>query len=407
MKKRAILAAVVLAAAGITYGMDFGFSVDSDSTFQRMDESEFIQKNTGLVWVAADLGETWEFHGALSGTLSSDDAEPVFYADLRQLSLKGLFETPAAGVSLVSVEAGRFREAEFSGRVLAHTLDGLRLELGLPDSTGRLTVGYTGLINKYYGSVMMSGADAADDADSDIILGPARLVGTLSWEFIELFSRNSLNLAAVLQKDLRSEDTVDTVYAGAGLNGPLGGGAYYDLYGWYGGGDIASFLLGGGLRWYRPDLRHAALGLSFLYAGGDDAGTSIYDGNNKGFLPVAGSAYGLAFAPTASNLAAAELSFSMKPWSREKDSVLESLQTALTATLFFKPVDGPFSEGQVDGSAGSGYLGMEIGGALNYRPFSDLGLGLSLGCFIPARDMFVDDYQDPWLTGKLYLSFSF
>ena len=77
MKKLILLCAAALLTAGMAFGADFGFSIDSDSTFQRMDESEFIQKNTGLVWVAADLGETWEFHGALSGTLSSEPTRRV------------------------------------------------------------------------------------------------------------------------------------------------------------------------------------------------------------------------------------------------------------------------------------------------------------------------------------------
>mgnify|MGYP000983753632 CR=1 FL=1 len=265
-------AALLVVAAGFAAAADIGFSVDNDSTFERKekDEDAFIQKNKGLVWFTADPGENWEFKAVAGGTLSNDEDEPLFYADFQQLSLKGFYPLPAEGISLFSVEAGRFYEGEFSGRVFAHVMDGIRLELGFPDSTAHLAAGYTGLVNKYYGSILMSGADAVDDGDDDKFLGPPRLVGVFSWEFTELFGRQSLTLAAVYQMDMRGYlesnplDELDTFYAGAGLGGPLGGRMYLALYGRYGGRDIAFYLLGGGLRWYRPDLRQGAMGLYFL-----------------------------------------------------------------------------------------------------------------------------------------------
>ena len=416
MRRPAVFLAAVLltAAAAMVFGADFGVSVDNDSTWERKekDEDEFIQKNKLLLWFSHEFAENYEVKAVASGTLSNDDAEPTFYADVQQLSLKGLYPLPAEGISLFSFEAGRFYESEFTGRVFAHTMDGLRFELELPASTGRLSVGYTGLVNKYYGSIMMGLADAADDVDDDVVLASPRLLGSFSWEFSELFGRQSLTVAALVQMDMRSRvessplDEVDTQYFGLGLGGPLSPGFYYDLYGWAGTGDIMSYLVGGALRYYMPEVYFSAFSLKFLYAGGEE-GVASYYGDYEGFKPIAGTAFGMAFAPKASNLAVGEISYSIKPWSGSKGSALESLQTALKATVFYKPVDGAISEGQADAAADAGYLGTELGAAVNYRPFSDLGMGLSLGVFVPGSGMFLTAYEDPWITGKLFISISF
>ena len=132
----------------------------------------------------------------------------------------------------------------------------------------------------------------------------------------------------------------------------------------------------------------------------------------RGLLTLAsagliGAAIVIAFSPKASNLMAAELSFSLKPFAASPDSLLGSLQTVAKVTPFFKVVEGAMSDASVDISADSGYLGTEVDGVANLRPYSDLGFGLSLGVFVPNGSMFVDGMDSPWFVGKLTFSFSF
>jgi hypothetical protein len=102
-----------------------------------------------------------------------------------------------------------------------------------------------------------------------------------------------------------------------------------------------------------------------------------------------------------------ELSYSIKPLASSGDSLLSTLQAVAKATSFFKAAGGPLSEAAVDSAEDAGYLGTELDGSVNLRPFSDLGLGLSLGIFMPNSSMFVEGMDDPWFIGEFTFSFSF
>ena len=180
---------------------------------------------------------------------------------------------------------------------------------------------------------------------------------------------------------------------------------------------ISSFLTGGGIRLFFKQFLLSRIALDFVYASGDgdqDA-TSIIEGNVEGsygtFTPIAGSPASLVFIPEPSNIVYGQISYSLKPLSKGKSAALQTLQTMLLITPYFRSAEGPISEPTVDpGSANtSPYLGTEIDAIINLRLFSDLGIGLQGGIFLPTKTtgIFVAGSDTLRLLAKLNLSFSF
>jgi hypothetical protein len=60
----------------------------------------------------------------------------------------------------------------------------------------------------------------------------------------------------------------------------------------------------------------------------------------------------------------------------------------------------------VDPASSSRYLGTEIDLAARLRPFSDLGLALTAGAFLPGG-AFRTAYREAEFGGRIELSFSF
>ncbi len=73
--------------------------------------------------------------------------------------------------------------------------------------------------------------------------------------------------------------------------------------------------------------------------------------------------------------------------------------------MFIRPGGGAFSEG-LAAAAGAAYLGAEIDAILNFRPFSDLGLSLSVGGFLPGPE-FTGAAAQPRFKGRIETSVSF
>jgi hypothetical protein len=294
----------------------------------------------------------------------------------------------------------------------------------------------------------MSKLDALDDLDKDILFAPKRLIGTLSWNIPELFARQNVNFSILVNEDLRhlfedvikegkevydpsSGGLVDTQYFGIGLDGPLTSALFYNAFFYLGTGRMLTFVpdsqsntgeaylyknilagLGGvSFKYYLQEFFQSVASVQILYATGDSDSISYIEGNTSGgsslFLPISGQTLGTAFQPKTSNLLAVELGYSLKPFSSSKGSLLESLQAGAKLTPFFKASKGAMSEGEVDPSARAGYLGTDIAVYGNLRPFSDLGLGVAMGFFLPNSSAFLPGKDDPIVYGQFVFSFSF
>lgn len=449
MKQKAILLIVLLSFWGwALYGFDFGVNIENNSSYSSKEGEGFIQENTAHLWLNLPMGDFWVLNASLMGSFSNDSDKPVFYGDVETLSLKGTFPHLENGADLFSLEIGRFFHKEFSGFVFAHRMDGLRMEFGYPFSTLQLAFGYTGLLNKYYTSLVMSKLDALDDLDKDVLFAPRRLIGTLSWNIPELFARQNVNFSILVNEDLRhlfedvikegkevfdpsSGGLVDTQYFGVGLDGPLTSSLFYSAFFYLGTGRMLTFVpdsqsntgeaylyknilagLGGvSFRYYLQEFFQSVASVQILYATGDSDSISYIEGNTSGscsmFLPISGQSLGTAFQPKTSNLLAVELGYSLKPFASTKGFILESLQAGAKLTPFFKASKGAMSEGEVDPSAGAGYLGTDVAVYGNLRPFSDLGLGVAIGFFLPNGSAFLPGKDDPIVYGQFVFSFSF
>ena len=199
------------------------------------------------------------------------------------------------------------------------------------------------------------------------------------------------------------------------MTGTLAASLYYELFGFFGTGKslsyiegeyqykwIVSTLLGASLRYFREELLNTRAELRLLFASGDeDFAHSVIEGNREGmatvFVPISNRDQALVFSPRLANLVFLEASYSIKP--------LPKLQTQVKGIVFLRPTTGPVSDTRV--TEDSIYLGSEIDTVATFRPFSDLGMALSLGLFFPGHDAFGAAYQDPQFRGRAEISFSF
>jgi len=224
--------------------------------------------------------------------------------------------------------------------------------------------------------------------------------------------------------DLTTGGKLDTQYFGLTISGPILSSLFYDSFAYLGTGQshsgiaddysVLSFLGSAGLRYYMEDFLFSRMSFRFLYSSGDsDYTTSFTEGNTSGdssnFVPISGKSTGLVFSPSLGNIFLTQLSYSLKPFSSMGNSVLKNIQLELTDVNFFRSTTGLISESGIDPASDSLYLGTEIDGTVNFRPFSDLGVSLSTGVFIPnngSDGAFLDTQEIEFLS-RLGLSFSF
>jgi hypothetical protein len=432
MRRIVLITAVLTLAVMPVLGYDFGLILDNSTTLN-LDEgdTDWDQVGRAKIWFLEDTSETWSF--SFEGSYVYADDRPYLF-DVDELNFA--FSTPGAlgPDSLLSVSLGRYLFSDVSGWVFGQTADGLSVGLAIPVVSVTLSGAYTGLQLKPKSGIIMSRLDTIEDADDDIILAPPRLVGLLDVTFPELFARQDLSLAVILQQDLREavgrdDDLIEkgtpapaaggglfnSQYWGLAVSGPIVAGVYHDLFfylqtgeslseisGEYSYEPVLAYLGGAGLRYYRPDLRNLRIALDMLYASGDDDVATLPEGNTGGnaetFTPISKRKPALVFVPRMQNLVYVQLSPSFKP--------LEFLQAELRVTMFLRPTDGAIDESGLDPASDDPYLGTEVDLILNARPVSDLGITLSGGLFLPSTGQaFTEDYGD--YKGLLRFELSF
>ncbi|HUX21512.1 MAG TPA: hypothetical protein VMW69_09750 [Spirochaetia bacterium] len=146
-------------------------------------------------------------------------------------------------------------------------------------------------------------------------------------------------------------------------------------------------------------------------ASGDADYSSLLEGNTAGnamaFQTITNGTVATVFSPTIENVIFGELSYSIKPFSGSKSRIVKDIQTELKVLPFLRPTLGPVGATGVNPSSTDNYLGTEVDGAINYRPFSDLGVSLQAGLFLPNATAFISSLATPQFGGKLEFSFSF
>ncbi len=434
-----IVSSVLLFATTVpsVHGLDWGVSVDNSSGVSGpTDGLEYTQSNRAALFVTHEFSAELEMAAQASYAFSLDRTYLVdidyLYAHLRRP-----IKQAQRDLWLIDLQAGRFVFADFTERVLRTRADGLRLGIESARMDVTAGLGYTGFVLLPNTTVQLSRADVNDDAD-DKLLGPPRLVGFLAFMLPEYISGQDVVITFVGQKDLRPQGDldelegsgrVDTQYVGLGVSGPLLPQLYYDSFLYFGFGramaesdlgsgvyeyrQISAQMAGLGLQYFMPEVSKSIVEANLLVSSGGADQVSYFEGATEGgskqFLSITDSPLGLIFSPRPGNLIVADAGYAIRPFAYAGNT-LQNLQTRLRYFAFFRPTSEVISEVGANTESDARYLGSEIDLMVNYRPFSDLGVGLALAAFFPSTGSdrgFIEGSRETELLARFDLSFSF
>jgi hypothetical protein len=350
-------------------------------------------------------------------------SRPIFYSiDADLLNLEGSVKLP--GSLLFRYSFGRMVFSDFTGFVLNHKADGIKLGMEFPLLTAGISVGYTGLVSKGASSMTISRSDVNDVANPAVIFAPPRLIETVRVRFLDILGQK-LTVSGVFQQDMRDTyldlatntvadliqagtttfdpllgGPVSTEYVGAGLDGTIISTLTYSLYGYLGimqdlvytDGSYQSSLgysalAGGGVGYFIESALFSRIGAKVLFASGDAGAASVYESNTAEltlFTPISRAPLGYVFSPQMSNIVRMEASYSLKPFSALPGDLGKNLDATLKANLYLRPTTGAISESGIPSGNVEPYLGTETDLNVNFRPFSDLGITLWGGLFFPG-----------------------
>ncbi|MFO8041792.1 MAG: hypothetical protein R6U25_01210 [Alkalispirochaeta sp.] len=455
-----LLAMWVVAGASGQSAVDWGGSLTSTNTVQSVaegsDDDPFLNSERLVLYFTAPLGQRWEFVSQAAATF---DSEPVFAVDAEKLYFRNVIDFTTdygqrtveqrSGLIQLASRFGRFNLADPTGRVMSHTVDGANVRISGVGSEIEIGMGYTGLINKEFSQVSLTLQDSADEEDGDIYFGAPRLLGRGTVAFPELLAGQNVSLGFAFQQDLRDPDSVvqdgvtqdntdetggllDTQYAILKVDGPIPGvgSLFYSLSYVFnsgrtlglltdedGGQDtyqyqpIRGHLVDGTVQYFLPEFFSSAASLGVMYSSGDSDYLSFTEGNTSGtatmFTAVTPGGRGAVFGLQSGNSTVGEVSFSMKPLSGT-EGILSSLQTRAVLYSFFRSAgSGAVSVSDVDSDSDGAYLGSEADLDIRWRPFSDLGLGLTTGFLFANDDVLVEGSNSFDYRVRLSVSLSF
>lgn len=439
MKKLFLTAVLFSVLLSCGWGIDFGGNIENYSFMSNegnsWDSDSWDQTDKLSLWISLISTEMMQLKGQGSIAYSKDEYD--FLADVDYLYFSQI--VPFDGWAF-SYKVGRFFQSEFSGKVFSHKFDGALCSFSMPKCNISLGGGYTGLLTKPVSSINNTPADMVDDDDDDIYFAPKKIVALAGINFPSFMSQE-LNLSAVAQIDLRSDDLLEdgdkvsaegnggklnTCYFGGGLSGFLSSSFMYNAFGYVQAGktltkgeteykdeDIFAFLGGGSLTYFNSKFLYSKVTASFLYASGDDDHVTVQentDGKSSQFVPISESKLGLVFSPSASNIITAGLEYSLKPFSGGKAEVMKNMQVSLSGTSFFKASEGAVSESKACNTSEDKYIGTEGALKINFRPYSDFGITAAGGVFFPNTNSdgpMAENNRDPEIGGMLIASFSF
>jgi hypothetical protein len=403
------------------------------------------------------LGQRWEFVSQAAATFNS---EPVFAVDAEKLYVQNTIDFSDETVereveqsdSLLQLvtRLGRFSLTEPTGLVLTHPVDGVNLTVNGVSSRIELGLGYSGFINKEFSRLSMSLEDSIDAEDDQVYFGPARLVGRGTLAFPNLIAGQNLSLAFAFQQDLRDSDEViqdgttpdnrsnsggllDTQYAIVHLDGsvPGVGSLFYGIDYIFNTGrtigllvdnsvdagesyqykPVRAHLVRGNLSYFMSDFFSSAARVGVTYSSGDEDYQSFVEGNTSGqatmFTAATPAGTGAVFGLQSGNSTIAEVSWGMRPFSGDGGLIETLFARAALYTYFRSTAEGPVSAATVDAGSSGSYLGNELDLDFRWRPFSDLGVGLTTGFLFANDDVLVAGSDSFEYVIRLNASLSF
>ena len=404
----------VLAADG-----DWGVTLDAEGT-ARVEEDDWDDIDTTLAFTSALWGRLYfadpqrpaanTFELAAQGSYTYTD-ERAYLFDVDLLRITGRYPDLIGSSSLLEASAGRFRFRDTSGRVVSHLADGGRLRLRFPDFNLRLDAAYTGLQLNPNSDFRMSQSDIVEIDDDDEFFGPKRVFGIAEFAHVTLLEPHTLRIGVAGQYDLRDADddefTVHSGYYTAALGGPLVGDLYYDIDATLmqavvdngSSENLLGLVAGARLRYFREDILGSRASMSGVYASGDGNGLDP-------FIPLSVTSLGTVFSAELQDIIYSELAYSLRPFSGMNARALQNVQTGINIRSFFQATEAEDAANPADGR----WYGNEITLDIAARIFSDLGLGISAGVFLPVTDSdlgVLGSDADPRYFGKIEVSTAF
>ncbi len=402
-----LIAAGLALIAGSTFAFegDFGVTLDSatfvssgveDSTSQ----SEYMAAVWGELFQSTDRGGSLDLLAQGSYRYTAD--RPYIF-DIDLLRFTGLFSAAFGEGTAVELKAGRFNFSDATRLILDETLDGVQVSLLFSGFQVRLAGAYSGLLLNPSSNVRISADDWQEVSDDSVFFGPKRIIA------LAMIGSEGFAVQALAQFDMRGSDAgeiVDTQYLGIAGTPRLGAHFYLDYnltasYGQSTVGDKTTNLLsalgGLGVRFYAEELAASRAHARVTYATGFTPVVLLLDNLSlEDFRPITQPTVGLAFSPRLANLLYLDVGYSFRPFAHNASTVLSNIEPLVGARVFFRdpvpflatgtPADILMND--VDPSSDALYLGTEIEAGVRARVFSDLGLSVRGGVFVPNSAAF-------------------
>jgi hypothetical protein len=164
--------------------------------------------------------------------------------------------------------------------------------------------------------------------------------------------------------------------------------------------NLISALGGLGVRFYAEKLAASRAHARVTYATGfTPVVLLLQDFSVEDFRPITQPTIGLAFSPRLANLLYLDVGYSFRPFFSNPSSILSHIEPLVGARVFFRDpvpflVSGTPADilvNDVNPSSTALYLGTEIEAGVLARIFSDLGLSVRGGVFLPNSAAFTSN----------------
>jgi hypothetical protein len=387
---------------------DFGVTLDTST----MLSSGVVDTSAESVYRAAAWGELFQNlakGGSLDLTAQGSyryTAERPYIFDLDLLRFTGLFSAALGEGTAVELKAGRFNFSDATKLILDQTMDGLQISLLFSGFQVRFAGAYSGFVLNPSSNVRISADDWLEVNDNSVFFGPKRLVAQA------MVGSDSFALQALAQFDMRGDsgtEIVNTQYLGIVGTPRLSPNFYmdYNFTASYGQSTIGnkttnliSALGGFGFRFYAENLAASQAHARVTYATGFTPIVLLLNNFSlEDFRPITQPTIGLAFSPRLANLLYVDVGYSFRPFFKNPSSSLSNIEPLVGALVFFRDpvpllVSGTPADilvNDLNPSSNALYLGTEIDAGVMARIFSDLGLSVKGGVFVPNSSAFTSN----------------
>lgn len=222
---------VAMVAAGVS-AIEYGALLDSNSSFEKVAENDFAfsQKLDASAYVRVPFTKDGRV------ALSTEFAYRFQYADedmshFLNLPLLKVGYSGGVGSGYMDIAAGRFTMSDNTRKIFNQTSDGLFGSFATDVFVASMYFGYTGLVNRYFVSMVETGIDAYTGFESDFYTSslPYMVVGA-NVGLNNLFLNQNVGLSSWGFVGIQEFDS-NKVYGAITFNGAIVGNLFHSTEG--------------------------------------------------------------------------------------------------------------------------------------------------------------------------------